>query len=491
MNMQSAGVVRAIWLAGLALLLVGLLLPAFVNRQPIMYPDSVGYFHSGYAAIKQVKSSLDSHGAGRVAAFTSAASASSALAREQSDGITTARSVYYGLTYVVGYLLGGVWALALGQALLTLGCLALAAQRSVRLSMWHWLAAVGGIVLLTGLNIFAVAAMPDLFAGLMLLAMAMILAYAPDLSRREYGFWLAVVLAACLFHKAHLAILVVCLAVAAPLLWRPRGQGLLLLAGVALLALAGHMAVDFTVRQVTGKPPIAVPFVLARLVGDGTAERYLRDVCPKRNFTTCGYLEKMPMTENDFLWSRDPDKSVMGTADRDTRIAIAAESDAIVLGTLQVYPAQEAAAAAGNVLRQLSDVGVREYGLVPKDDVAPIPILAWALDHYKNTAIAKGQMPLAQISVFMRAIYFAALVGIGMMLWRRGRGAIALDSPDVRFVLLLLVGIAANAAVSGVIAGVFDRYQGRVAWLASLGFAVLLAKMLADKRSSNNVLKMR
>jgi len=123
--------------------------------------------------------------------------------------------------------------------------------------------------------------------------------------------------------------------------------------------------------------------------------------------------------------------------------------------------------------------------------VAPIPMLAWALDHYRATGIAKGWMPLAEISVFMRSIYFAALVGIGMMLARRGRGGIALDSPEARFVLLLLTGIAVNALVSGAVSGVFDRYQGRVAWLASLGFAVLLAKTLNDRRQPNNALKMR
>ncbi|MES2253762.1 MAG: hypothetical protein V4559_01830 [Pseudomonadota bacterium] len=484
MNMQSGGALRAIRLAGLALLLLGLLLPAFVNRQPVMYSDSVGYFHSGYAALKQAKSTLD---AGR----TGHESATPALARQEANGIGTARSVYYGLTYVVGYLIGGVWALALGQALLTLICLVLAAQRAVRLEPLHWLAALGGIVLLTGLNIFAVTAMPDLFAGLMLLAVAMILTYAPDLPRLEYAFWLAVVVVACLFHKAHLAILLVSLVVAAPFLWRRHAQGLLLLAGAALLAWGGHLAVDLAIRQATGKPPIATPFVLARLIGDGTAERYLRDVCPQRNFATCAYLEKMPMTENDFLWSREPDKSVIGAADRDTRIAIAAESDAIVMGTLQAYPAQEALAEAGNVLRQLGDVGVKEYGLTPKDEVGPIPMLAWALDHYRATGIAKGWMPLAEISVFMRSVYFAALVGIGMMLARRGRGGIALDSPEARFVLLLLTGIAVNALVSGAISGVFDRYQGRVAWLASLGFVVLLAKMLNDRRQPNNALKMR
>ncbi len=88
--------------------------------------------------------------------------------------------------------------------------------------MPYWFAAMAGIVLLTGLNIFAVAAMPDVFAGLMLLAVAMVLAYAPDLPRLEYAFWLAVIAIACLYHKAHLAILAVVMVAAAPFVWRSR-----------------------------------------------------------------------------------------------------------------------------------------------------------------------------------------------------------------------------------------------------------------------------
>ncbi len=482
--MRESGSVRAIWLAGLALLLVGLLLPAFVNRQPIMYPDSVGYFHSGYAAIKQAKSILDAHQG-------SHAPSAPALTARQADGVTTARSVYYGLTYVAGYWLGGVWALALGQALVTLAALVLAARHAVPLDPLRRIAVLGAVALLTGLNFFVAAAMPDVFAGLMLLAVAVVLAYAPRMPRLEYLFWLGLIALAGLYHKAHLAILAVTLILAAPLVWRRRGRDLLLLAGAGVLAWMGHVAVDAAVTKATGKPPIAPPFLLARLVGDGTAERYLRDVCPKRNLATCAFLDKMPMTENDFLWSRDPDRSVMGGADRQTRAAIAAEAGGIVLGTLQAYGGEEAAAAAGNVMRQLGDVGVSEYALTPKDNVAPIPMLAWALDHYAKTGIAEGWMPLMEISVLMRSIYFAALVGIGMMLWQRGRAPMSKDNGEARFVLLLLIGIAANALVAGGISGVFDRYQGRVAWLASLGFTVLLVKMLNEKRQAGRALKQR
>jgi hypothetical protein len=405
---------QAIFAIGIVLLLAGFFLPAIVNRQPILYSDSVGYFHSGYAAIKEIKSAFDAHKSGH-------ASAEPALTSPQKDGATTARSVYYGLGYVASYWLGGVWTLPFAQVWLALTCLLLAAWRAIRLEPVSWFAALAGVVFLTGLNFFAVTVMPDLFAGLMLLGAGVILAYGPKLSRPEYGFWLAVIAAACLFHKAHLAILGLVVLAAAGFLWR-RWRDLLLLTGVGLVALAGHYAVDLTVRAMTGSWPIPTPFALARLVGDGTAEPYLARACPTRHFTTCDYLSKMPMRENDFLWPRDPQKSVMGGASRETRIAIAAESDAIVWGTVTAYPLEVSQAAARNVLTQLGDVGITEFALLPTDDVAPIPMLRWALDHYRSTAIAGGTMPLQAISAWMRAVYFSALLGIGLLIWRRRPG---------------------------------------------------------------------
>ena len=431
----------------------------------MLYPDSVGYFHSGYAAVKEIKAVLDVRIRGRAPA------AAPALSRQQRDGITTARSVYYGLAFVAAYWLKGVWAMAAAQIALAMACLMLAARRAAIPEPWLWWIGLLGIALFTGLNFFAVTIMPDLFAGLMLAAGAMLLAHGPRLPRWEYAFWLLIVVVAGLFHKAHLAILALCLVAAACCapMWRNRAREWVWLAAAALVALGGHYAVDLTVRHVTGRAPIATPFALARLVGDGTAEKYLAEACPTRHFVTCDYRGRMPMRENDFLWSRDPEKSVMSTASRQTRMAIAAESDAIVWGTLKAYPLTELKAALGNAAAQFATVGVSEFALAPHDDVAPIPMLRWALDRYETTAIAEGRMPLAAISLMMELVYFAALIGVAVLLWRlwRHRGA------ETAFAAMLVVGILANAAVSGVISGVFDRYQGRVVWLAALALLVL------------------
>ena len=456
--------------AVLALLVAALLLPGLVNRMPILYSDSVGYFHSGYAALEHVKALLDAHrGGGHVPGAR-------LLGEQPHNTIGTARSVYYGIPFVAAYWAGGMWAVALAQVLVTAAALILAARHALDGSLRSQ-GFLLGIALVTGLSVFAVTAMPDLAAGLMLLGVAVILAYAPALSLLEFGFWLITILAAVLFHKAHLAILAAVVAVAACFLWRTRARALLLLAAVALAGLIAHAAVDFAVARLTGKPPASPPFLLARMVGDGTAEPYLRAACPSRHFATCAYLSRMPMRENDFLWSRDPVRSVMATAPAPTRDAIAAEANTIVIGAMERDPLGVAGAAIANAFRQFADVGVSEFALVPRDDVVPIRFLNYAMDRYQKSAIASGRMPLAGISLLMRAVYFAALLGAAALMLSRRRAP-----PKLTFVLILFLGLVVNAAVSGAISGVFDRYQGRVAWLAAFALAALWA---APRREDN------
>jgi hypothetical protein len=458
---------------GAALLLVALAVPMLWNRQPVLYSDSIGYFHSGYAVAREAGAVIQNlvRGAGASPAGP-ARPAAFAFTRQERDGISTARSVYYGTPYALSIGFGNVWSLPLLQALLAASCLMLAARRSLGLNRARTFLLLIAIALFAGLGFFAGTVMPDVFAGLMLLAAAMVIAYAPDLSRTEYAFWLLVVLAACLFHKSHLAILA--LALAAGLCFsfvrRKRGRAALWLAGMGVLALLAHLAVDVAVKRFTGQWPISTPFLLARLVGDGTAEAYLRQECPNRHFVTCDYLGRMPMTENDFLWSRDPKLSVMGTASAATRRAIAAESGAIVMGTLLRYPVEEAKAEVMNVVRQFFDVGVEEFALLPQDRIAPIPALRPVIAAYGQSAIAKGAMPLSAISLVMQLIYVAALAGLCIALMMR-----AVEGPGARFAVAVLVGVLANAIVSGAISGVFDRYQGRVAWLVPLALAVSMA----------------
>ena len=182
------------------------------------------------------------------------------------------------------------------------------------------------------------------------------------------------------------------------------------------------------------------------------------------------------MRENDFLWSRDPAKSVMNTASGDVRAAIAAENLAVSLGTIRAFPGAVLMAAIGNITRTFLSPGITEFGLVPSDDISPISMLDWMLERYHQSRIANGTMPLVTISLVLRLVYFAALAG-ALLLLLRARQARELFT----FVLLLFLGLVANAIVSGAISGVFDRYQGRVAWLAAFALAALVTSSRAVK----------
>ena len=465
-----------------ALLLIPLFcLPALYNHHPVLYPDSVGYFHSGSAALEALEPAESAfvdmvEGKAHAAAPLSpphADPAGKTMAERSLDGTSTSRSPYYGVLLVILTRLGGEWALPLVQVALSIMAIMLAARHLGRpraLALFSICAATG---LIAGLGIFSTTVMPDVFSGLAILATALLIAAFGSMSAKERCFWLVLLLGSCLFHKANLATSAMLAVLGIGYCWltaRIDKIQAASLAGVLAAAVIGHMVVNVAVEKTSGRPPIQTPFLLARLVGDGTAEQYLRKHCPQAGYALCRFLPRMPMSENDFLWSSVPPKTVMKTASVETQSAIAAQSNAIIKGVLTEFPLQQAKASSENAIRQLFEVGVREYGLgisvMPKDDSAMLPIL----DAYSSSRIAQGSMPLDAISTVMLIAYLAGFGALAALFF--SGSAQALPAQGWKIAGILIAGVVINALVSGVIAGVFDRYQGRVAWL--IPFVALL-----------------
>jgi hypothetical protein len=437
------------------------LLPAVINGYPLLYPDSVGYFHSGYSLLSHLH--VLRHGPG--AAFIERPAS---LRIEAQDGISTARSVYYGAGYATLYLLFGEWMLALLQTGITTLAIVLV---TTRLCPRYWFITAILLTQLTGLSVFSVTIMPDLFTGLLLLAFAVVLTYSKVLSRSELTFWVVLALFSCLFHKSNVAILALTWATIAPFAWKTKKTELLIFSAIFAAAFLGHVAVTLVVKDVSGRWPVEPPFVLARLVGDGTAVKYLRKTCPIHHYVTCNYLREMPLTEVQFLWGHEPNKSVMGTASPQIRRQITGEAAGIAVGTITSFPFEQIKHSAGNTLRQFVTVGVTEFSIIPTDEVAPINRYRSALTNYASSAVAERRMPLEAISLMMVITYVLSLLGV---LWIMATTDKREYNPPIKwFVTVLLVGLVQNAFICGAISGVFDRYQGRVAWLAPLALIAL------------------
>ena len=366
----------------------------------------------------------------------------------------------------------GRWAIAVLQ----IGVCVLAMWLALRVispvdarKRWMIIAATGVV---SGVAVFACTALPDVFAGLLILASAVLVVHGAELTLAERGWWAALLLGAELFHKSHVAIVIPLLALAtAWLVASKRGswRGLWLAWAATGLAVAGHLAIDYEVRAKLKVEPISPPFLLARMIGDRTAEAYLRENCQRRAFETCRFVAHMPMTENDFLWSTDPRRGGFALLDLAGKRRVLAEQPAILEGTLSTRGGAQLVAGICASARQILLPGVREYGLVPTDQPGTPAVLLPLISDYRLSTIARGEMPLGAISILISASYFASTM-ILILLIASSRRTKVVDQPRsswAPFATFILAGVILNGIVCGSISGVFDRYQGRVAWLTT------------------------
>jgi hypothetical protein len=459
---------RAMTAALLAVALLGLLLPAIANRSVLLFADSAGYYRAGTVALHTI---TPDH---RAAPDRAPHAAADRGARETGqDGISTDRSIYYGLPLAIVHDLGGPWAVILFQSLLTLAILFLAARQFGASAVEA--GAIAAVVSLgTGISFFSSAVMPDIFAGIAILSAAVLLAFWPRMSVALRAFWWLAVLYSLLVHKGHVPVLALMLGLAVLLRlrkapWRPIGA----LVGAAFVALSMQAAVNVVVRHMVGKAPIATPFLLARVIGDGTVQPFLETECQRRQFALCAYRSRLPLTENEFLWLRDPDRGIYGVADAEERARISSEGGRIVIESVKRRPLDQLSATGGNVARMTMLVGATRYAQDVPQKVGSVAGWEELLSDYHASPLGRGLWSLESPSRLMLVVYILALAGLLVLAATARRTAKALPSDMSLAIVLVIGGIFANAAVFGALSSAADRYQGRVAWLAL--FALLMA----------------
>jgi len=78
------------------------------------------------------------------------------------------------------------------------------------------------------------------------------------------------------------------------------------------------------------------------------------------------------------------------------------------------------------------------------------------------------------------AVYLVFFASIVFLIVNRRR----LDRIEVAAVGVAVIGLLANAAVCGILSGVTDRYQGRVAWILPTLAFIIFARLWDEGRSS-------
>ena len=447
--------------AGTAFLAALLLWPLVIFGRPAYFIDSLSYLRGGafavqYAVTKVQPTQLPSAQRTSPAQPHPATSAPAAAAKG-------ARSIPYSiLSYLLAWPGRSMAALAVAQAILTALLLQLTGRMLVSERTGGTLTG-GAAALLTPVAIFACYAMPDIFAGITILAILLLMLDMGRLSR--CARWLVILLlaGAISFHASHLPLSIGLAIVAVLLRWyidSGRGRAAMRLAATLLCPIFLALAVTLIASWVGyGQASVEAkryPLTLARSIEDGPARWLLQQECRRPRFTVCElYGTAIPSTVADFLWGSNgiATRATAGQLDR-----IRAEEHEIVMLAAQRYPREQASRVTSNFLRQLISFSSADnhFGWIVTNK-------GGALDFDKTRQ--DGSMLLR---VNWAATILACVAALLVLLTRFRRASRA----ERAAWLLVLFGLALNAAICAIFSGVADRYQGRVIWL--LPFIALL-----------------
>lgn len=412
------------------------------------------------------------------------------------------RTMPYALMGLVGKAAGTLWAIPLLQSLLVAYMLHEALAVFTRLPPGAALVPVAAVIAtLTGLPWFAGQIMADVFAGLVVLGIA-VLAFGGDrLGRGRLLAVGAVVAFGVCVHTSHVAVgagLVLCLLVLRLIARKGPHRPVRVL--LPFLAVVAGIGLILAIHKVSvGKPFITQPsnkLMLGRLVQDGLAKRLLDDACPtgEIRLRLCDFRHHPAFrgSANAFLWAPSPFSDLGGWQSP----LAEAEAKAVVNETLRRYPLQHVVIALKLTAEQFFLVRTGD-GLIDMREHAQYAVAKHYSDelldflraHQHSQRLTArqaarhfaGGIDFRTINAVHVPVTLAAMAAMLVLMRRwRLRGEWRLWGLSA-MVLLALLG---NAFVCGALSNPNDRYQARLAWLP-----VLIVAVAAVRRVEESILR--
>lgn len=399
------------------------------------------------------------------------------LARWYEGYLVPSRSTLFGLYLHYGES-SGFWINLAVQSLATLWLLQLTQRVLGLMQTFRFVAISLLLIVSTALPWLASMLLTDIFAGLSVLSLFLLIVGSNRTSGVEKASLFVFTAFSAATHSATLGVLLgLC---AAGWMMRPFLKERLPLAGLArasLTILVGGLMLVSANHALSGKwawTPGGYGVAFGRMMQDGIVARYLDDHCPRASFKLCPYRNELPATADEFLWG----KSMFNTLDRFD--GLNDEMGYIVVHSLADYPAWQAEAAVKAMGQQLLHVATGEgtsgwiphtYGIIERYIPAQVAPMRAARQQQWNvdfSCVNWLHVPVALVSML-------ALLGLlGHALANRRFDDLTLLAATVTLALL------GNALICGVISGPHDRYGARMAWVATFVVLMALARGFGD-----------
>ncbi|MBK1660867.1 hypothetical protein [Paracraurococcus ruber] len=257
------------------------------------------------------------------------------------------------------------------------------------------------------------------------------------------------------------------------------------IAGLALLAAAGGLlGTNLAFGKKATLSESSPLFLLARMVGDGTAGTVLEDACPQgADWLLCRDPGFWRLDSDLFLWR--PDSPWLRHWDQRDRFL--AEAREITGRVLREHPGAQARQSLANAARQLVTLWIDPALVEP-----PQPSFVELLRQMGDPAARLSADSLASRAdpgfaawrraqdVVQQALFWLALAGLGVAA-ALARGA--RRGPILAAAALAVALVLGNAVLSGALSAVHGRYQSRITWPVTL-LAVASLAALARPRET-------
>jgi len=422
-----------------------LLLPALWNRFPLLEFDTGGY-----------------------------------LARWFEGYLVPSRSTTYGLALAAAWPLD-FWPVVVLQAAAAVWIIALMLQVQ-RFPIYPIaLPAITAVLALTtALPWLTSLLLTDVFAGIAVLALHVLVVHHDRVVPRERAALVIFIAFAVSTHSATFAVILGLVAVAliASLINAKLVARAGIAAGAATLVLGAAMLLgaNYVVAKRIAWTPGGYGIAFGRMLQDGIVTRYLSDHCPDPRLKLCPYRNELPLDADTFLWG----KSVFNELGRFT--GLGDEMRTIVLGSLRDYPGMQVETALRDTAEQLVDVATGEgivtyiwhtYGIIEHYTPSLVPAMRAARQQQGEigfAAINDIDVPVA----WMAMALLPALILLGYL---------SAECADLgRLGLTLALALLGNAAFCGVVSNPHDRYAARMVWIAVFAVALGVWRVYAMVR---------
>jgi len=434
-----------------------LLWPAIYNGFPLLYPDSMTYLADGAPVAR-------------------------ALFLHHFSSYYGVRSLLYSLVLLPFHGNYTAWPVAALQALLAAWVLWLTVRTlAPRRALANYLGLMVALSLLSSLSWYAVFIMPDVLGPLVYLAFFMLVFGQGKLSRFERLSLCAIACWGITAHATHLLLAAgLCGLLALIVLIqkknsRQRLQGVALTVAIIALAAAAQMALNAYLSGVPSLNMERPPYLLARVIADGPGRLYLEQHCDRQQWAVCAYRSKLNDDPDDFLWA--PDGIYQNATEQDQAL-IRRQEMPLVKAAVLAYPRLQMQRSTANFHDQLLAYGL--FGFDPSPwilDAFPATMPA-AQASYQRSLQAQGALPLELLNSILNGVVIVSLAVIVLLLALRAR---RLSAQLWALTAVVFSIVVANAAITGVLSVVDDRYGCRVIWMIPLLAGLLLLNLLEQR----------